>query len=123
LAAQEGGASGPASARGELLLSYYGAVYRYLLGASGDAAVAEDLTQEFAVRFLRGDFRGATPERGRFRDLLKASVRNLVLDHWRRQGRAPAPLPDVADAAEADAHEDLDRSFLEKWREELLALA
>jgi RNA polymerase sigma-70 factor (ECF subfamily) len=121
---QAHGAAGDAAtaAQRELLLNYYGAVYRYLLAPLGDADVAEELTQEFAVRFLRGDFRRAAPERGRFRDFLKVSVRHLMLDHWRKKGRGPADLPGDA-AAPAAAGEDLDRPFLEKWREELLALA
>ena len=59
------------AARHRLMLHYSGAVYRYLLGAVRDPDVAADLCQEFAVRFLRGDFRRADPGRGRFRDYLK----------------------------------------------------
>src|SRR5262249_28043319 len=54
-----------------LLLRYYGAVYRYLLGMLKDAERAQELTQEFAVRFLQGGFRNADPGKGRFRDFLK----------------------------------------------------
>ncbi len=122
LQAQHDADDAATAARRELLLSYYGAVYRYLLGALGDPAAAEELTQEFAVRFLRGDFRNAAPGRGRFRDFLKVSVRHLMHDHWRRQGKALAALPEDASAPPADAV-DPDRPFLEKWREELLALA
>jgi RNA polymerase sigma-70 factor (ECF subfamily) len=106
-----------------LLLRYYGAAYRYLLGTLRDATAAEDLTQEFAVRFLRGDFQRADPKRGRFRDFLKTSLRHLVIDHWRRKGKAVQALPAdslAMPAAPADDSEDLDRAFLEKWREELL---
>jgi RNA polymerase sigma-70 factor (ECF subfamily) len=110
----------------ELVLRYYGAAYRYLLGAVRDAAAAEDLAQEFAVRFLRGDFQRADPARGRFRDFLKTALRHLVIDHWRRQGKAPHALP--ADsawevAAPPEAFAAADKEFLDKWREELLARA
>src|SRR5947207_152703 len=64
-----------------LLLRYSGAAYRYLLGAVRDPDRAEDLCQEFAVRFLRGDFHRAAPGRGRFRDYLKTALVNLVNDH------------------------------------------
>src|SRR5262249_42995545 len=53
----------------EQLLERYGkAVYRYLLGALRDSDVADEVYQEFALRFVRGDLAGADPARGRFRD-------------------------------------------------------
>src|SRR5262245_63341462 len=58
-----------ALARQRLLLRYRGAIYRYLLGALRDPDAAEELAQEFAVRFLQGGFRRADPQQGRFRDL------------------------------------------------------
>jgi RNA polymerase sigma factor (sigma-70 family) len=113
-----------ARAQQELLLRYYGAVYRYLLGMLRDPAAAEELAQEFAVRFLRGDFRRADPQRGRFRDFLKTALRHLAHDHWHRQQKAPAPLPSdgggPAGAGPA-ALDALDQPFLDRWREELLA--
>jgi RNA polymerase sigma-70 factor (ECF subfamily) len=119
--------AGP-GAQQELLLRYYGAVYRYLRGMLRDSAVAEELTQDFAVRFLRGDFKHADPQRGRFRDFLKTAVRHLVIDHWRRQERekeAAGPLPAdsaVGPAAPVD-DADSDAEFLTSWREELLLRA
>src|SRR6266571_6521976 len=67
-------------ARNRLLLQYSGAVYRYLFGAVRNADVAADLCQDFAVRFLRGDFHRADPCRGRFRDYLKTALANQVND-------------------------------------------
>jgi RNA polymerase sigma-70 factor (ECF subfamily) len=110
----------------DLVLRYYGAVYRYLLGIVHDEEVALELTQEFASRFLRGDFRKATPERGRFRDFLKAALRNLAMDHFRRQKAARdhglQQLPE--DAPEpGDDHEQRqrDEAFMASFREEVLA--
>src|SRR5262245_57328630 len=71
------------AARQALLERYSGAVYRYLLGAVRNEDTAADLTQEFALRFLRGDFHRADPQRGRFRDYLKTSLIHLVNDHHR----------------------------------------
>src|SRR5437762_760286 len=71
LEAHQGEGAAAIAARQQLVLRYYGAVYRYLLGMLHDPAVAEDLTQEFAVRLLRGDFKHFDPQRGRFRDFLK----------------------------------------------------
>lgn len=69
----------------ELLLDYSGAVFRYLQGAVRDEDVACELAQEFAVRFLRGDFRNVVPEKGRFRDFLKRTLSNLANDYFRSQ--------------------------------------
>src|SRR5258707_8610316 len=68
----------------DLLLRYFGAAQRYLLAIVQDPVTAEELAQDFAVRFLRGDFCGADRTKGRFRDFLKTCLRNQVRDHWRR---------------------------------------
>jgi RNA polymerase sigma-70 factor (ECF subfamily) len=86
---------------------------------------AEVLTQEFAVRFVRGDFSNANPERGRFRDFLKTALQNLATDYHRERLRQPAHLP--ADAALLAAPETpsaqawtSDEEFLRHWRKTLL---
>jgi RNA polymerase sigma-70 factor (ECF subfamily) len=114
--------------RNELLLRYYDAVHRYLLGMMHDATEAEELTQDFAVRFLRGDFGEADPERGRFRDFLKTALRRLVIDHWRQKkkekDKGPRPLgEDAADSVAMPEVSDSNPLFLKAWRETLLAKA
>jgi RNA polymerase sigma factor (sigma-70 family) len=124
LAAHQGEGEAALAARQALVLRYYGAVYRYLLGMLRDPAAAEDLTQEFAVRVLRGDFKRYDPERGRFRDFVKAAVRHLVMDHWKnRKDKQPQALsPGQAEpAAETVPEADFDQAFLSKWKEELIA--
>jgi RNA polymerase sigma-70 factor (ECF subfamily) len=117
---------GPAEAANaayqELLQLYGGAVRRYLLGAVRDAEVAEELAQEFALRFVRGDFRRADPERGRFRDYLKTALIHLVTDHHRARHQWPQPLPTQGHepAAPDVSGADSERQFLNSWREELL---
>jgi RNA polymerase sigma-70 factor (ECF subfamily) len=112
-------ASGDAAvtAQRALLERYRGAAYRYLLGAVRDEDVAQELTQELALRFLRGDFHRADPQRGRFRDYLKTVLVHLVNDHQRQRQRQPAPL--AADCP-APPPADSDADFLATWREELL---
>ena len=78
-------------ARTALLERYGGAVRRYLLGAVRDADAADDLAQEFAVKFLRGDFRNADPEQGRFRSFLKTALFRLVVDFQRPPQAATPP--------------------------------
>ena len=102
------------AARQALLERYSGAVYRYLLGAVRDEDTAADLAQEFALRFLRGDFHRADPQRGRFRDYLKTSLIHLVNDHHRDRQQQPAPLASDSPApSEADSEND----FLARWRD------
>lgn len=112
-----------AAAQVDLMDRYSGAIQRYLLAAVRDPEIADDLNQEFALRFLRGDFHRADPSRGRFRDFVKRALHNLVTDHWRRQKTRPRPLgdalPDRADPSAPDP--DFDRRFVESWREAVLA--
>jgi RNA polymerase sigma-70 factor (ECF subfamily) len=120
--AHAGPADVAAAARQRLMLRYCGAAYRYLLGAVRDADAADDLCQEFAVRFLRGDFRRADPDRGRFRDYIKTVLVNLVNDyHHARQAR-PQPLDTDAPEPLAAAESSLppDAAFDSSWRQELL---
>jgi RNA polymerase sigma-70 factor (ECF subfamily) len=125
--AHQGQGDAGTAAYQQLLLRYYGAVYRYLLAMLRDSVAAEELTQDFACRFLRGDFHRADPHRGRFRDFVKMAVRHLAQDYWARQAREKARGPRPLASGEADGlagssgSDDADRSFVEKWREELLA--
>jgi RNA polymerase sigma-70 factor (ECF subfamily) len=124
--AHQGEGDATTAAQRELLLRYYGAVYRYLLGTLRDPDAAEELTQDFALRFLRGDFRGADPQRGRFRDFVKTAVRRLAIDWHRKQKhreKRPLALPDAGGAVVAENLDDArsDQEFRNGWREELLA--
>src|SRR4051794_37045137 len=85
------------AAQGRLLERYGPAVRRYLLAAVRDPHAADDLFGEFGLRLVRGDFRQARPEVGRFRRLLKVALYRMVIDHQRRQARRPQPL--TADSA------------------------
>jgi RNA polymerase sigma factor (sigma-70 family) len=111
-------------AREVLLERYSGAVYRYLLGALRDPHAADDLSQEFSLRFVRGDFRNANPEKGRFRDLVKTALFHLIVDYQRRQKVGPRSLPpDEIGPAEETATGADDEQFLESWRQQLLTRA
>jgi RNA polymerase sigma-70 factor (ECF subfamily) len=110
----------------ERLMQRYGnAVRRYLLGALRDEHAADDLFQEFSLRFVRGDFHNASPERGRFRQFLKTVLYHLVVDYQRRRRKLPQALAvDVADKADDQAAQmESDRKFTNAWREELLSRA
>lgn len=111
-----------ARAQQQLLQRYHAAVYRYLLGATRNPDAADELFQEFALRFVRGDFKRAHPERGRFRDFLRTALYHLVVDYYRQQRRTPRPLlTDSPEPAEESSFEaESDKRFLQVWRAELL---
>jgi RNA polymerase sigma-70 factor (ECF subfamily) len=119
-------AESPASARAaqeELVRRYGGAVYRYLLRAVGDPAGAEDLTQEFALRLVRGDFRHADPQRGRFRNYVKTALFHLVAQHRDRLRKLPRQLPEDEATAQVPAPAESDAQFDADWRDEVLSRA
>jgi RNA polymerase sigma-70 factor (ECF subfamily) len=124
--AHRGAPDAIADAQREILQRYSTAIRRYLLAAVSDANTADDLFQDFALRFVRGDFKQADPVRGRFRDYLKRSLYNLVVDHQRRQRGQPLPLPgDIADSSVGCVivPEAAEQAFLADWRADLMGRA
>jgi RNA polymerase sigma-70 factor (ECF subfamily) len=110
-------------ARQQLVGRYGGAVRRYLRKLLHDADAADEVFQEFALRLLHGDLRGADPRRGRFRNFVKGTLFHLVADYRKQRRQWPGPLP--ADGAAAAVHREgeSDRWFVESWCDELLARA
>jgi RNA polymerase sigma factor (sigma-70 family) len=120
--AHEPAADGVAQAQEALLQLYSGAIYRYLLGILRDPNAADEVFQEFALKFVRGAFRNADPDRGRFRDFVKRALSNLIHDHRARQRRLPTGL-EAESLLESPASEEAmpsDREFVDRWREEIL---
>lgn len=110
-----------ARAQEALLQRYTGAIYRYLVGVLRDANAADEVFQEFALKFLRGAFRNADPGRGRFRDLVKKALWNLMHDHHNKQRRQPGGIEaESMIAAAAESTPDADREFVQRWREQIL---
>ena len=107
---------------------YAGAVHRYLLGTLRDADSAAELDQEFALRFLRGDFHRADPRAAAGSAISSSGrSRNLMIDYRRRQRVRPRPLgdhfPEPAEPEGDDLESDFDRRFLGSWRTELMSRA
>jgi RNA polymerase sigma factor (sigma-70 family) len=120
---QSAGGLAAQRAQESLFQRYSGAVRRYLLAALGDAAVAEDLVQEFALALVEGKFRQADPQHGRFRDYIKGVLFHLVSQYRRRQKKQPVPVA-AALAQQADEHgTDSDQQFNQSWRDALMARA
>ena len=120
--AHEGAGTEAGAAQAAILMRYRPAAFRYLRACLGDPDQAEELWQDFSVRFLRGDFRNANPEKGRFRDLLKTAIYHLVLDHHKkRKRRMPNLSPDAPEPAQEEASlVEPDDRFSRAWRNEVL---
>jgi RNA polymerase sigma-70 factor (ECF subfamily) len=80
--AHRSGQEEAAAAQERLLGLYGGAIRRYLRAAVRDEDAAEELFQEFAVRFLQGRLRRADPQRGRFRDFVKGVLVHMVAESF-----------------------------------------
>ena len=105
-------------ARRELLHRYAASVYQYVRACVRDEATADDLAQEFAVRFLDGRYDTANRDRGRFRDFLKRCLSNLVTDHYRRLTSEKKHLNNIQ-AAKSDVMAV--KEFDSHWQRDMLA--
>jgi RNA polymerase sigma-70 factor (ECF subfamily) len=113
-------------AQQSLLDRYGGAVRRYALAALRNEDAADEVFQEFALKFVRGDFGQVDPERGRFRAFVKTVVYRLIVDYQRRQKKRQQESPMHSNLAEPIADTGVespgdDTAFQLSWRDELLA--
>lgn len=109
-------------ARRYLVMRYSAAIRSYVKAMTRDDDQADELTQDVMVRLLQGDFAGADPQRGRFRDLLKTAVRNMVRNRWAKQNVRKTVDFDVAEAEPAESPES-DQVWADSWQKHLLNLA
>jgi RNA polymerase sigma-70 factor (ECF subfamily) len=108
-------------ARSELVLRYAAAIRSYVRAIVRDNSQGDELAQDAVVRLLSGDFGGADPARGRFRDLLKTAVRNMVRNHWAKENRRRAVVLDV-NQIEGNTYEE-EIAWVSGWRQNALDLA
>lgn len=112
------------SAQQQLLDRYSGAIRRYLLGAVRNRDLADELFQDFAVKFIRGDFKSADPDRGKFRSFVKTVLFRMVALHFRKKSaskvQAVENVPEAEDNAELPEYAD-DELFIKSWRDDVLA--
>jgi len=119
--AHAGSVASSGEARGALVLRYLPAVRRYVRAMVEKEQDAEDLTQDVVVRLMSGDFAGADPGRGRFRDLLKVAIRNMVRNFWSRSRRRRPVDLDVGRLEDA-SDDSPDDPWLVNWRQGVLDL-
>ncbi|QDU59124.1 RNA polymerase sigma factor [Aeoliella mucimassa] len=112
-----------AKAQQQMIDRYGGAVRRYAMAALRDPEAADEVYQEFALKFVRGDYGKADPAKGRFRSFLKTSLYHLIVDFQRRRGRqqqqATPLVDDTPDDVESYQAPD-DQEFINSWRANLL---
>ncbi|HEX5472600.1 MAG TPA: sigma-70 family RNA polymerase sigma factor [Lacipirellulaceae bacterium] len=114
------------AAQQRLLDRYGGAIRRYALSALRNEDAADEVFQEFALRFVRGDFGNVDPERGRFRAFVKTVVYRLIVDYQRRAKKRGRETPMHSNVAEPpddspESKDEDDALFRSSWRDELLA--
>jgi RNA polymerase sigma factor (sigma-70 family) len=105
------------TARSALVLRYAKSVRGYVGGMLKNREDADELAQEVVVRLLKGDFAGADPTRGRFRDLLKTAARNMVRNFWEKQSRRRPVDADLGLVAETVSAGD---PWLASWQKTIL---
>ena len=98
----------------QFVLRYAPALERYLRAILKDDEAVEEVRQDFLLRVCQHGFQPGQITRGRFRDYLKASLRNAALSYFRKKPRPSVPLPDVAETPAERAEWDL------QWRTCLL---
>lgn len=82
-ASSQNDAAGAYAALGSLCRAYWYPLYAYVRRRGHSPEDAKDLTQEFFARLLaRNGVAGVTPEKGRFRSFLLASMNHFLADEW-----------------------------------------
>ena len=97
-----------ARAREDFAQRYYRPVQEFLAHLVQDGEQARELAQEFFTKFSGpgGILEHARPEKGPFRNYLRASLRNLAKDYYRRNRMQPLQThPDQAGVGGWDAME------------------
>ena len=108
------------AARQALVLRYAKSIRRYVGGIVKKTDDADELAQDVVMRLMKGDFAGADPNRGRFRDLLKTAVRNMVHNHWGKANRRKTADADLNLVGKEDTD---DPAWTAEWQANVLDLA
>ncbi|MEZ6114581.1 MAG: sigma-70 family RNA polymerase sigma factor, partial [Pirellulaceae bacterium] len=130
-----GGSDESRRALAELCELYWYPLYAYIRRRGIASAEAQDLTQAFFAELLEKErLRAATPDRGRFRSFLLASLNHFLANQWRdarRQKRGGDRTPLSIDYASAESRyqwepaddETAERTFERRWAMTLLSAA
>jgi RNA polymerase sigma-70 factor (ECF subfamily) len=88
LAAADSSAPGAQAALEKLCRTYWYPLYVYVRRQGNGPEDAQDLTQDFFARLLEKNYLAkADPDRGKFRTFLLRSLKNFLVNEWKRAGR------------------------------------
>ncbi len=108
----------------QFVLRYAPAIQRYLAALIPDRHDREEVSQDFFLRVLRHGFFRARQDRGRFRDYLKAAVRNAARNHVRRRPVSTQGDSQLFEALASDTpHPTEEQVWVTQWRRCLLGRA
>jgi len=103
----------------QFVLRYAPAIRRYLTAMLKDEDAVHDVSQAFLVRILDQRFQPPSNLRGRFRDYLKAAVRNAALSHFRQTKKQVLSVLEFEVEDEKGTRES-DAAWTDEWRRCLL---
>jgi len=128
LAARDTASAGADDALVQLCRTYWFPLYAHARRRGHDHHLAEDLTQEFFARLLEKQWLNAvSPEKGRFRTFLLASLDHFLANEWRSAraakrggGRTLVSLEELETgqerfAREPEANAGPERAFDKRW--------
>jgi RNA polymerase sigma factor (sigma-70 family) len=107
----------------QFVMRYAPALRRYVGALVKDPHDTEDVIQSLLLRMVQRPFRPEQVRRGRFRDYLKAVVRNEALSHFRGKARRPSTAADLGWVPAAEAENAADRAWVAEWQNCLLQWA
>jgi RNA polymerase sigma-70 factor (ECF subfamily) len=107
----------------QFVMRYAAAVRRYVGALVKNPHDSEDVVQDFLLQTVRRPFTPEQIRRGRFRDYLKAVLRNAALTHFRRSAHPASPGTDDLASIAAEVDDAADREWLAEWRDCLLRRA
>jgi DNA-directed RNA polymerase specialized sigma24 family protein len=106
----------------QFVMRYAPAIRRYVGALIRNPHDCEDVVQDFLMRAVCRPFTPEQIQRGRFRDYLKAALRNAAVTHFRRGAQLPSSATDIDNFA-ADIDDTADRAWLDEWRDCLMRRA
>ena len=100
----------------QFVLRYAPAIEGYLTALIRDPDQVDEVRQDFLLRVLQKGFGPEGNVKGRFRNYLKASVRNAALTHLRRKTPGQADSAILAQVADESDVPSIEKEWLDQWR-------